>query len=858
MPTQSNKFVEFIPPSGADALLLKSFAATEQMSRLFQFDLELSSEDPAIKFEDVIGQKAAVRLDLADDSKRWFHGIVSRFVQTQGEGRHATYRATIVPWLWLLTRSSDCRIFQNQAIPDILKAVFDGHGLNDYELRLSGSYQPWEYCVQYRETDFNFVCRLMEQEGIYFFFEHEESQHKLIICDSPSAHTAFGTYDSIRYHPPGKESEASEETVTDWTIEKEVQTGVYALKDFNFKKPSLPLTANAPITREHARADFEFFDYPGEYEESSEAEAYAKVRIQELQAQFEILRGQASARGVATGAKFALSDHPRDDQNRPYLLTSTSIHISTGDYESGQTDEGEYFSCSFTCIPFDQPYRAPRLTPKPMIQGPQTAIVVGPSGEEIHTDEFGRIKLQFHWDRHGKKDENSSCWVRVTQMGWAGEKWGGIHIPRMGQEVIVEFLEGDPDRPIVTGRVYNAKTVVPYDLPANKTQSGLKSRSTKGGTDANFNEIRFEDKKGSEEVFLHGEKDWTIRIKNNENETVGASISSNAGGSISRNAGADISRTADDNITDKAGKNITTNSGKNMALSAGGSYQLHTNLGIHLKAMNFVAALIESGAKDAAAAIKKGGGQTAAEAAAGGGAGNAVAGAQNTGMAGLAALSPAIEAGAAELSSLSTQAGENASGVETAGGKAGEAASNFKSALEAGASPAIVAAAFMAMAGAAADAVESAKKLVEGLLPQIPNIELWAMKDVNAHALWSMTLSTKVKNITIEAQNKDIQVKAKQNINLEAETKDINIKASKKNVLITGKEAVNITAEDKDIVLDAKKKKVFVKSAEQIFLKCGSASISMSKNGNIVLKGAKININGSGPVTVKGAPIKLN
>ncbi len=577
MPSQSNKFVEVIPPSGADALLLKTFSGTEQLSRLFQFDLELIGEDSAVKFEDVIGQKAAVRLDLADGGKRWFHGVISRFAQTHSEGRHSTYRATLVPWLWFLTRTSDCRIFQNKPVPDIIKEVFAGHGFSDFELRLSGSYQPWEYCVQYRETDFNFVCRMMEQEGIFFYFEHEESQHKLILADSPSAHTAFGAYDSIRYHPPGHDSEPREETVTDWLIEKEIQTGVYALKDFNFKKPALPLSGNSPITREHEKADFEIFDYPGEYEESSEADAYAKVRIQELQAQFEVLRGQASARGVAVGAKFTLTDHPRDDQNRPYLATSTSIHISTGDYESGQTGDGDYFSCSFVAIPFDQPYRPPRTTPKPLIQGPQTAFVVGPSGEEIHTDEFGRIKLQFHWDRHGKSNENSSCWVRVSQYAWAGEKWGGIHIPRIGQEVIVEFLEGDPDRPIVTGRVYNARTKVPYDLPANKTQSGIKSRSSKGGTDANFNEIRFEDKKGEEELYVHAEKNKVVVVENDRTEDVGndekISIGHNRTESVDNDEnisiGNDRTESVEKNEKISIGENRNTDIGKNEEITVG-------------------------------------------------------------------------------------------------------------------------------------------------------------------------------------------------------------------------------------------------------------------------------------------------
>jgi len=499
------------------------------------------------------------------------------------------------------------------------------------------------------------------------------------------------------------------------------------------------------------------------------------------------------------------------------------------------------------------PYRQVRSTPKPIVQGPQSAIVVGPDSEEIYTDEFGRVKVQFHWDRYGQKDENSSCWVRVSQL-WAGAKWGGMHIPRIGQEVLVSFMEGDPDKPVITGRVYNAECMPPYALEQNKTQSGIKSRSTKGGGPDNFNELRFEDKKGSEEVYLHAEKNLTIDVKNAEAETVGTSITTNAGASISRSAGADINRTADDNITDKAGKDITTESGKNMSLKAGGAYVLFTNLGIHLKAMNFVADLIESSAKKAAEALQKGGG-AAATATMQGGAGAGADSASNTAQSVQKALTPAILAGASELQAFTDKASDGLSDQAIA---TNEKASALSDAIESGASPEVVAAAFLALADAALDTLSAPKKMIEGLIEQIPNIELWAMKDVNAHALWSMTLSTKTRDISIQAENKDINVKAKKNIKIEAEDQDIDIKASKKNIQITGKEKISLKAEDKDLVIEAAKKKVKIKSADQIFLQCGSATISMSKSGNIVIKGAKVNIKGSGPVTIKGTPIKLN
>jgi type VI secretion system secreted protein VgrG len=860
--TQANKFIALGTPLGKDVLIVRNALCTEHISRLFQIELDLISTEGTVPFEDIIGQGVTLRMKVGKDQDRYFNGVVNRFVQTKNDGNFAHYRATLVPWLWLLTRTSDCRIFQKKSIPDIIEEVFKCHGLDNYTLSLSGSYQPWDYCVQYRETDFNFVSRLMEQEGIYYFFVHENGKHTLVLADAPAAHCPNPGYETVIYRPPTDNQPCDRECVTDWVVEKELQSGVYALKDFNFESPRTNLFAKYSMERTHAANALEVYDYPGEYEEHPDGESYAQVRLEELQAAYETCQAQATVRGLCPGFLFTLQDHPREDQNREYLVTSVSCHMDAGDFESGAKSAAEFFTCSFTAMDCQTPFRPARTTPKPLIQGPQTAMVVGPSGQEIYTDEYGRVKVQFHWDRYGKSDENSSCWVRVSQ-AWAGKGWGSIHIPRIGQEVIVEFLEGDPDRPIITGRVYNAESTVPYGLPDNKTQSGIKSHSSMKGGDGNFNEFRFEDKKGSEQIYLHGEKDWTIDIKNCENETVGSSISTSAGGNISRNAGGNISRTADDNVTDKAGKDITTESGKNMCLKAGGSYSLLTNLGIHLKAMNFVAMLIESGAKDAAAAVKKGATKTgatavAAEGASGGGKEAAVAGLQNTGMQGLAALSPGIEAGAAALTAMSAETTQNLTGVESDAGAAAASYQALNKALEAGASPEVVAAAFMGMADAVSKTVDAAKKVIEGLFPQIPNIELWAMKDINAHALWSMSLSTKVRSISIEAQNKDVNVKGKQNVCVEAEKKDINIKASKKNVVITGKEAVNITAEDKDIVVEAKKKKVFVKSAKQIFLKCGSASISMADSGNIVIKGAKININGSGPVQVKGTPIKLN
>jgi type VI secretion system secreted protein VgrG len=510
----------------ADVLTVKSISVEEQLSRPFQIEAELRSESGTIKFDDVIGQNITLRLDLDDDT-RYFNGYISRLVQLPNVGRYAHYRATIVPWLWFLTRLSDCRIFLDKTVPEILQEVFTDHGYDDFKDKLSNDppYQKKEFCVQYRETDFNFVSRLMEQEGIYYYFEHTDGKHTLVLADSLSAHSPTKGYEEIAFQELQK---GPSDAITEWIMEKELQTVAYKMRSFDFKKPKLPLLSAASVSRDYGFAQSEMFDYPGGYIEQGEGDRLSQTRLDELQSQYELLRGQTSAQGIATGSLFTMKNHPDKSQNREYLITGTSLRVQSGEYASdGEPDEGDFFTCNFTAIPSKQPYRAPRITPKPVIQGPQTAIVVGKKGEEIDTDEFGRVKLQFHWDRYGQLDENSSCWIRVSQ-GWAGKSWGAINIPRIGQEVIVEFLEGDPDQPIITGRVYNGLATTPYKLPDNKTRSTLKSNSSKGGN--GFNEIRFEDKKGCEQIFIHAEKDEDVRVKADARESVGGGRHLTVGG----------------------------------------------------------------------------------------------------------------------------------------------------------------------------------------------------------------------------------------------------------------------------------------------------------------------------------------
>ena len=514
--TQDNRLLAIKTALGSTKLCLRSFSLQEQVSRLFQIEAELSSEDGSIDLDQVVGNRATIRLNVGQGGKRYFDGFVSRLVQVTNVGGYAHYRATLVPWLWFLTRTSDCRIFQQKTAPDIIEAIFKDHGFTDYQLKLSTTYVQREYCVQYRETDFNFVSRLMEQEGIYYFFEHSDGNHKLVLADSIAAHQPFPDYAEVAFHEMDRGGDR--EVVTDWTLEKEVQPVASVLNDFDFKKPKTSLLSTNHLTRKHGKAEFEIYDHPGEYVEHPEGDRLADVRLNELQSQYELLHGQATARGLAAGCLFKLKGHHRGDQNRDYLITGTALHADAGEFAStAARNESWHFSCTFTCMDKSQQFRPARLTPKPVVQGIQTAIVVGPKGEEIYTDKYGRVKVHFHWDRHDKEDENSSCWIRVAQAS-AGKKWGAMFIPRISQEVVVEFLEGDPDRPLITGCVYNEEQKVPYDLPAEMTKSTIKSNSTKGGE--GFNEFRIEDKKGKEQIFVHAERNLDQRVKNDCMELV--------------------------------------------------------------------------------------------------------------------------------------------------------------------------------------------------------------------------------------------------------------------------------------------------------------------------------------------------
>jgi type VI secretion system secreted protein VgrG len=554
-------------PLPAEDLVLESFNMSEGLSQLGAMHLNLFSKKATLSPADLLGQPVTVAMHLADDSKRYFNGYVTRFSMGTPRGRHLSYHAEVRPWLWFLTRTADCRIFQEMSVPDIVKQVFDDHAaIAQVKLKLFRSYRPWTYCVQYRESDFQFISRLLEREGIYWYFEHTDGKHELVLMDSLSAHDPITGEASLRYIEDPSTAPPDEQYVSRWSFAETVRSGKTVLTSYDFERPSTSLMVDASLARSHEQAKAEMFDFQGDYIQSTDGKQFAEDWLDEYQCRYHQNRGEGNAMCLETGRTFKLSRHPRDDQNEQYLITRTEITAQASVFDAGGS--GSEFKVSFEAIPADQQFRPPRHTPKPFVQGPQTAVVVGPSGEEIFTDKYGRVKVQFHWDRLGAGNEKSSCWVRVSQP-WAGQNFGFVHIPRIGQEVVVSFLEGDPDQPLITGRVYNAEQMPPWDLPANATQSGVLTRSSKGGAYANANAIRFEDKKGAEQLWIHAEKNQDIEVENDETHWVGHDRSKTIDHDETVHVKHDRTETVDNNEKITIGVNRTESVGSNEDITIG-------------------------------------------------------------------------------------------------------------------------------------------------------------------------------------------------------------------------------------------------------------------------------------------------
>ncbi len=515
---QSDRWLAIDSPLGPDKLVLTAFDGEEALSEMFRYRLELVSPDDALEADKILGKKVTFTVYRANAEPRIFNGVVKSFhagpKRTRG---FRTYHAELVPWTWFLSRTSDCKIFQEKSVEDIIEEVFGEYGFSDFEIRLTGAHPKHVYRVQYRETDLDFICRLMEEEGIFFYYTHEDGKHTMVIADNKSAY-----YDLEEKEVECHEVEVPSGAITDFSHRYEFLSGKWTQRDYDFEKPTTDLeTPEKTILKTPELSKYEIYDYPGRYTDKGDGKGLSKLRMEEEEAAYAVTDGNGTCRTFSPGGKFAISRHDIPAEvGKKYAVTSTSH--AAADHTGIYPDAGPpSYSNSFTCIPDDVSYRHPQRTPRPIVRGLQTANVVGAPGEEIECDKYGRIKVQFHWDRIGENDEKSSCWIRVAQL-MAGPKWGAIFTPRVGMEVVVDFLEGDPDKPICTGTVYNADNMPPYELPANKTQSGFKSLSSKEGSAAsNFNELRFEDKKGEEEIYFHAEKDMNRVVENNDTLKVG-------------------------------------------------------------------------------------------------------------------------------------------------------------------------------------------------------------------------------------------------------------------------------------------------------------------------------------------------
>ncbi|OYV00839.1 MAG: type VI secretion protein ImpA, partial [Burkholderiales bacterium PBB5] len=555
---------------GANKLRIRQFSASEEIGRLFEFNVLALADDASLDPTTLLGSHATVVLELPGVGKvRHFDGIVAAAGLEGAVGRRAQFRLVLRPWLWLLTRRADTRIFQGKTVEAILNEVFASH-THDVKFQLSGSYEPIEYCVQYRESDFNFVSRLMEQEGLYYHFEHSAGRHVMQVVDAMSAHKPYPGFDSIAFRDRADAS-TEQEFITDWRTLHEVQPSQVRLSDYNFTTPGTSLTSQAQTQLTKHAGVLEVYDPPGDFQTPAEAQRYAQLRMDEVDARHMRVTGSTQVRGLAVGHRFSLTDHPVARQNAAHLVVASRIDASHVAEESGA--DSAHFSCSFSAVVVTQPFRLQRLTPKPTVPGPQTAVVVGKSGEEITTDPYGRVKVQFHWDRLGKKDENSSCWLRVATP-LAGKGWGMVSLPRIGQEVVVDFIEGDPDRPLVTGSVYNAAQVLPYKLPDHQTVSTLKTHSSKGGGTDNFNELRFDDKKGSEYIWFQAEKNFYQLVKHDAWQVVGHDQFRLVKNDLQEEIKNNVQRVVGQNQTEKIGANHHLQVTGDSATTVKGAYGL--------------------------------------------------------------------------------------------------------------------------------------------------------------------------------------------------------------------------------------------------------------------------------------------
>ena len=635
--TQDNRLLSITTPLGKDYLLLNSFNAEEGLSQLFTIEAELLREEAEAGFtptvidpKSLLGQGVTITVESTDGTLREFSGMVNRFTQGNRDVRFSYYNVSIVPHVWLLTQKTQSRIYQQMSVPDILKKIFEGF---EVKWEIQGTFEPRNYCVQYRETDFDFASRLMEEEGIFYFFEHKDGKHSMVFANTPQSHRDCPSKHQIPFFVKVGEQEDFVGSINSFLNGHNLQTGKVTLWDYNFQLPTNKLENSQ--TSQFSLGDnqkLEMYDFPGGYARKYDGinksggesggdlqkvypdrEKTVKNWMESLDARVLVSTGRSDVCSLTAGYRFEMKDHPNGELNGLYTLTSVQ-HRGAQSPGYVSEDVREPYTNTFTCIPqgAGKPvFRPYRNTPKPVVYGGQTAVVVGPPGEEIFTDKYGRVKVQFPWDRDGQVDASSSCWVRVAQT-WAGNKWGAMFIPRIGMEVLVHFMEGDPDQPIITGCVYNPEAMPPYTLPDEKTKSTLKSNSTGGG---GFNELRIEDMKGEEQIFVHAEKNVDVRVKNDylelikhdrhlivendqleevkmdkhlkvkgdQNEEVGGSVSLKVGSNRDEKIASNYALEAGQAIHIKAGMSAVIEAGAALTLKVGGNFININSGGIFIK-----------------------------------------------------------------------------------------------------------------------------------------------------------------------------------------------------------------------------------------------------------------------------------
>lgn len=558
---------------GTDALSFYRLDGEEELGRMFEYRIEALADSHSLSLRELLGKALSVRIEQQGGSARYLNGLIAS-VSLSGRHaeRHYGYELVVRPWLWLATLRSDCRIFQNKTVPQIVREVLAPYGF-PLEDRLAQTYAPREYCVQYNESDAAFVSRLMESEGIYYYFRHDAKDHTLMLCDAMSSHATLPGSGTIPFIAPDRLAIADQEHIERWVLAEQMSVGKYQTSDFDFTKPRADLSVQRVGPRGHAHDGYAVFEWPGGYCDDIQGAHYGRVRLEQLQALHERARADTNARTMAPGYLFTLTRCPRADQNREYLAVRCRYSFCENAYASDHRAQAVQHDTEILVQPSSLPYRLIRSTPCPRMDGTQTATVVGPQGEEIWTDRFGRVKLQFHWDRYGRSDQNSSCWVRVAGP-WSGGGFGHVQVPRIGDEVLVDFLDGNPDFPVVTGRLYNGERMPPWALPANATQSGILSRSSPRGTARQANALRFEDRNGEEQVWMHAERNLDVEAKQDHSLTIGRDHSHTVGGSYAVNVEGDS-------------VHVVRSGGHEVQVMAGG-YTLHAAQAITLSAPRIV------------------------------------------------------------------------------------------------------------------------------------------------------------------------------------------------------------------------------------------------------------------------------